>query len=298
MDKETEEKWIGAGKIGSNALLQGAKLIKAGVSLLEVAEKIESIIIKAGAKPAFPCNISINDLAAHFTPNLNDKQVFNENDVVKLDVGAQIDGCICDNAITVDLSGKNNDLVKASRDAVENAVKIVKPGLEIREIGKVIEEAIKSYGFNPITNLCGHGIEEYTQHAGLMIPNYDNKSTIKLKEGQVIAIEPFATSGEGHVTEGAPSNIYRLVNLKPVRDKNAREVLGFIAENYKTLPFAKRWVIKELGAKANFGFLFLEKQGNLSSYPQLPERSKKLVSQAEHTVIVKKKSIVTSAWTD
>ena len=294
MDKEIEKKWIEAGKIGAMALDYGRKLVKPGVKLLEVAEKVEQKIRELGGRPAFPCNISRNDLAAHYTPAYNDEGIFLESDIIKLDVGAHIDGCISDNALTVDLSGEYAKLVKASREAVNNAIKIIKPGVKIREIGKVIEETITNLDANPITNLSGHGIDIYKQHATPGIPNFDNRNENVLKENQIIAIEPFATLGNGDVTEGTPSGIYKLENLKPTRNNIAREVLKFITEEFKTLPFAKRWIISKFGAKGNLGLGLLERGGIIHSYPQLPERSKGVVSQAEHTILVKEKPIVTT----
>lgn len=285
----TEEQWIQGGKISAQALEYGETLIKPGALLYEVAEKVEAKILELGARMAFPCNISINDLAAHYTPNLDSKEVFNEGDIVKLDVGAQIDGHIGDNAVTIEVGNSNehSDLIKAPKEAVEEAIKVVKPGLQIREIGRIIQDKIQEYGFAPVKNLSGHGIEQYTQHASPSIPNYDNGNKNELKEGQVIAIEPFASMGEGLVTEGKPSNIYKIEHVRPTRNPIARQVLKFIQEEYKTLPFAKRWVVKKFGTKANLGFTFLERDGILHSYPQLPERSKALVSQYEKTLMVK-----------
>jgi len=294
MDKEIEKKWIEAGRIGAMALDYGRKLVKPGVKLLEVAEKVEQKIRELGGRPAFPCNISRNDLAAHYTPAYNDEGIFLESDIIKLDVGAHIDGCISDNALTIDLSKSYPNLVKASIEAVNNAIKSIKPGVKIREIGKVIEKTITSLDANPITNLSGHGIEIYKQHATPSIPNLDNGNNNVLKENQIIAIEPFATLGNGDVTEGAPSGIYKLENLKPARNNIARDVLRFITEEFKTLPFAKRWVISKFGAKGNLGFSLLERDGIIYSYPQLLERSKGVVSQAEHTILVKEKPIVTT----
>ena len=165
MDKETEKKWIEAGKIGATALQLGGKLIKPGVKLVDIAEQVEQKIRDMGGKPAFPCNISRNDLAAHYTPPHNDDEVFLEGDIIKLDVGAHVDGYISDNAMTIDLANEYPKLVKATREAVDKAIKILKPGIKIREIGKVIEETIVGLDATPITNLSGHGIDHYKQHA-------------------------------------------------------------------------------------------------------------------------------------
>ncbi len=279
--------WQKAGKIAWQALNYGKSLIKINENLLEVVEKIENEIIKNNAFPAFPVNVSINDMAAHFTPNDEKDLIFKENDLVKLDVGVHVNGFIGDNALTIDL-GNNKELSKASQLALNEAVKLAKPGTKIYEIGSVIEKTIKEFGFNPIRNLSGHGIEQYEQHSGLTIPNYNNNDNLELEENQIIAIEPFATNGVGLVQDGKPSNIFKVVNVKPIRDNISRDVLRYIIQEYKTLPFAKRWLLKKFDSfKVNFALRNLERESILHNYPQLPEKSKGLVSQHEHTIMVK-----------
>ena len=280
------DNWELAGKISAQALEYGAKLIKIDASMKDVVEKVEAKIIELGAKPAFPVQISLNEMAAHFTPNDEDIK-FKENDLAKLDVGAHIDGAIGDNAITIDM-GNNKELVKASELALKEALKVIKPGIKVNEIGMVIEKTIKEFGFNPVRNLSGHSIQEYEEHAGMTIPNYDNKDETELEDGQVIAVEPFATNGIGLVEDGKLSNIYKIVNLKPVRDNIARELLRFIAQEYNTLPFARRWLLKKFsGFKVNFTLRILERENILHHYFQLPEKSHGLVSQHEYTLLVK-----------
>ena len=279
--------WQKAGKIAWQALNYGKSLIKINENLLEVVEKIENEIIKNNAFPAFPVNVSINEMAAHFTPNDEKDLIFKENDLVKLDVGVHVNGFIGDNALTIDL-GNNKELSKASQLALNEAVKLAKPGTKIYEIGSVIEKTIKEFGFNPIRNLSGHGIEQYEQHSGLTIPNYNNNDNLELEENQIIAIEPFATNGVGLVQDGKPSNIFKVVNVKPIRDNISRDVLRYIIQEYKTLPFAKRWLLKKFDSfKVNFALRNLERESILHNYPQLPEKSKGLVSQHEHTIMVK-----------
>ena len=198
MDEETLNKLKKAGNIAAHARDFGISLIKKGNSLLDVTKKVEAKIIELGGEMAFPPQISLNDCAAHFCPDADDKIIF-DNQVCSLDVGVHVDGFIGgDTAATVDLSGENEDLVKASREALENAIKIIKPGIKISEIGKVIQETITGYGFAPVRNLSGHGLDEFNIHAKPSIPNYDNGDNTELQENQLIAIEPFASKGAGN----------------------------------------------------------------------------------------------------
>lgn len=275
--------WKKAGKIAAEALAFGKSLAKPGIKLLELAEKIEGKIIALGGKPAFPVNLSLNHIAAHYTPYPGDETLFKEEDILKIDVGTHINGCIGDTACTV---GKNRELIKASEEALNEAIKIFTPGTKIRDVGKAIQEQIQGFGFSPIKNLSGHGVAEYSLHSGITIPNYDNKDERVLEEGQILAIEPFATNGYGMIEEGKPSGIYRIHTVKAVRDMNARKLLKFLAEEYKSLPFAKRWLVSKMPG-TNLALAILEREGIITQYAQLPEKNRGLVSQAEHTVLVK-----------
>lgn len=279
--------WIKAGEIAGKARDFGVKLIKKGEKLIIVTEKVEEKIYELGGKLAFPTQISRNEVAAHYNAFVNDETVF-DNDIVKIDVGVQINGAIGDTATTVDLTGENEALVKASRDALNNALKIVKPGVKLNEIGRVIQETISNAGFAPIRNLCGHGLGEYQIHDSPSVPNFDNGDETELEGGQTIAIEPFASTGSGIVVEGKESEIYKFLEKKPTRNPMARKVMAFIEEEYNGLPFAKRHLFKKFG-NVNLALKLLERGGILHQYHHLVDKTKGLVSQAEHSVIVGKK---------
>lgn len=275
------------GEICKEAREFGVTLLKEGAKFIDIAEKIEAKIRELGGEPAFPVDIGINHLAAHDSPRFNDERELEKGDVVKLDLGVHVDGAISDTAVTVEIgSNKHKELIESAEEALKKAIELVKPGVEIRAIGKIIQETIQSYGFSPIINLSGHGVDLYEVHTHPTIPNYDNGDTTKLEAGQVIAIEPFATDGSGKVIEGKLAGIYQIINAKNVRDSNARKVLEYAAEKYKTLPFSERWIIKEFGIKAKFGLLSLEREGVIKQYTILPEKDKGQVAQAERTVIV------------
>jgi methionyl aminopeptidase len=279
---EAIEKTIKAGEILKKVVKEAEEKVAVGSRILDVAEFIENRIVELGAKPAFPCNISINSDAAHSTPAKGDERVFKKGDLVKIDIGAHIDGYIADMAISIDL-GDHGDLIRAAREAVFNAIDVVKAGIDTARIGKVIEETIKNYGFKPVVNLSGHGLLPYIAHAPPSIYNYATQKGIELEEGMVIAIEPFATDGVGKVVERGECEIYSLLNPKPLRLRTMREIVSEISEKYKTLPFAKRWL--------NVSDLWISKlvrEGVLREYPVLTEVSRRAVSQWEHTVIVEK----------
>lgn len=287
------QKIIKAGRIASQIREYSKEIIRKDLPLLEIAEKIENKIFELGGKPAFPTNLSINDITAHYTPPYDDETL--AHGLLKVDFGVHVDGWVADTAFSLDLENdnKNKKLIEASEKAVENAIKIIKQGVLTSEVGKEIQEAIESYGFSPIINLSGHEMKQYELHAGITIPNINDRKSIVLKKG-LYAIEPFATSGSGKVYDGKLSEIYALIDNKNVRGLIAREILKFIEGEYQTLPFCSRWIVKKFGTKALFGLKQLEDNRNLHRFPQLVESSHSKVSQAEHTILVRDKVIVTT----
>jgi len=284
------EKLKQAGKIAAQTAEYAKSFIKPGMKLIDIAEKTEQKIIELGAKPAFPVNLSINDMAAHHTPAPNEET--KAQGLLKVDLGVHINGYIADLAFSIDLenSDKNKKLIESAEKALENAIKTIKVGIELREIGKAIQDSIVSSGFSPVRNLSGHELKQFKLHAGLTIPNSDNTNATKLQEG-IYAIEPFATTGQGIVYEGKPSGIYRFLEKKPIRDAQARKILLFIEENYSTLPFCSRWIVKKFGTRALLTLNQLEQVGILHHYKQLIEKSHEKVSQAEHTIIVSENKV-------
>ena len=238
MNKETLESYRKAGRIASESLDYGLTLLKEGALIYDVVLAVEKKIHDLGGECAFPVNVSFNNVAAHYTPLIGDKTKITSKDLVKLDVGVHVNGFIGDNARTI---GPNKPLIKASEDALERALKLCKPGVKVSDIGRVIDETITQAGFNPIRNLSGHGVGEYEAHSkSITVPNYDNGDTTELKEGDVIAIEPFATNGIGFVKDSTPSGIYQIVNPKPLR--TGREVMNYLFERHPTLPLVARWL--------------------------------------------------------
>lgn len=299
MDKR---KILKAGEIAKQVKEFIKPLIKKDKPLLEIAEAIEDKIKELGGKPAFPTNLCINDIAAHYTPTHDDKT--KAHGLLKIDLGVHIDGWISDTAFSVDLenSEENQKMIKANEDALKNAIKLVEGAINsgagrdsrsgplTNEIGETIQNTIESQGFSPITNLTGHSIEQYNLHSGISIPNIKDSREIKIESG-LYAIEPFATSGNGKVYDGKPSGIYYLIERKPIRSPIAREVLDFIEDEYETLPFCSRWLVKKFGTRALFALKQLEQAKILHHFPQLVETSHKPVSQAEHTILISEKGV-------
>jgi methionyl aminopeptidase len=287
MNDDIFEKYHDAGVLAAKILRHGAQAIRIGGSYLELVESIEEEVLEEGAALAFPLNLSLNEDAAHDTASPGDERVFVKGDVAKLDLGVQIEGYIADTATTIDL-GNNSLLLDASEQALGSAIKAVRPGATAGELGAAIQEEIVGRGYRPISNLTGHGLDRYILHRSPTIPNVGINGGIVLEEGMVFAIEPFASTGSGHVGEKTRKEIYSQLSQKPVRTPAARIIMNTIKDRHG-LPFARRWL---MGKKLDIALPGLVRSQVLHVYPVLSDIQGSLVSQHEHTVIVTEEGCV------
>jgi len=280
-DDEVLAYYCDAGKIASAILEKGASMITEGTRVIDVVEYIERMVEEKGAGLAFPLNLSFNEDAAHDTASSDEHRFFSEGDVVKLDLGVHLEGYIADTAVTVDLGG-HSLLLEASKTALEKAIAIVRPGVTSGLLGGAIQQEIEARGFRPITNLTGHGLARYSIHTPPTVPNISFPGGAVLEEGMVFAIEPFASTGSGRVTEKSRVEIFQQTAIKPVRLSSARKVLDSVRSRHG-MPFARRWIAD---GKLDIALASLINQGIVRSYPVLSDVPGSLVSQHEHTVIV------------
>ena len=295
------DSYIKAGKIVSDIRSEASKMIKEGTLIIDLVEYVESEILKRDAQIAFPCNVSLNEIAAHYTSPANDKSVIHAGDLVKLDLGAMVDGYIADSAVTIMAEGnidenytqdeinRNEEIIEASAAGLEAAIATVRAGVEMSKIGSAVHEAIAEYNLNPVFNLTGHSLEQYNLHAGISVPNYDNNDSYVLEEGQAIAIEPFATTGEGIVNDAPGHYIFSYIANKPFRMKSTQKVLKYIQNNHQYVPFSGRWISEEFGNRRS-KIALKQLSDAMAIYPYAPLKEKKgcFVSQKEHTVLVEK----------
>ncbi|MEM4605556.1 MAG: type II methionyl aminopeptidase [Candidatus Pacearchaeota archaeon] len=294
MEKKEFENYIKAGKIASEIREKAKKFIKKDMLLVEIAEFIEKSIEESGGKPAFPVNLSTNEIAAHYTPSIKDKK--KAEGLLKVDFGVEIEGYIADLAFSLDLTHekKFEEIINLNEEILKKTIDSLNYESKISDIGEKISELLKGKKFNIVKNLTGHTLQQYQIHASPSIPNIKTNDKTPLKE-KAIAIEPFLTTGVGEVIESSPSEIFMLVdeNKKP-RNNESRKILDFIKKEYKTKPFCKRWLEKK--AYKTIYLFFLEKENIIYNFPILIEKSKAPVSQTEETLIFfeEKKIIITS----
>ena len=282
------EDYIKAGKIASEVREMVRVKDWIGKSVYEICEEVENEIIKRGAKCAFPVNASINEIAAHYTAEPNDPITITDSDLVKIDLGAQINGFIADTAVTVCYDPQYDGLVQTAESALEKAMSMVKVGVKVSDIGRAIETTIKQMGFKPIANLSGHSLDKYTIHAGKTIPNVWSIGGFTLSGDSAYACEPFVTTSEGggFVRNGKIKNIFAINSRKKTKNEEADKLLDFIWENFNMLPFALRWITKQWEEKEARELLdHLIKKKAVQAYPVLVEIHEQRVAQAEHTFI-------------
>jgi len=279
-----------AGKILEKTLAYAKKITRKDVLLLEIAERIEEFVENKNCILAFPPNLSINEIAAHYSPFSNDKNF--AHGLIKIDVGIIYKNCIVDAAITLDLEkdAENRRMIKISFDALKEGINKIKPNVKVCEVGRAIGNLIMENDYKPIFNLMGHSIDNGL-HGKKNIPNFDNNDETILQENDVIAIEPFLTfkNAIGYVEDGKESAIWKI--NKELKPRIYREIFNYIKEKYNGFPFSQRWLEKKF-PNTHFALKIFEKQGILYNYKELVEKSRKKVSQAETTVIVKEKPIV------
>ena len=283
------ECYLKAGKIASEQREKTRRKDHVGSTLLMICESIEREIQEKGGMPAFPVNVSLNDIAAHYTAEPNDETIVGENDVLKIDIGVHVEGYIADTAVTVSNDPRHDSLIKSAENALNEAVRISRVNTKASEIGKLIENTISNTGFKPIQNLSGHSLAQYTIHAGKSIPNIRTiGSSFSLLSSQAYAIEPFVTmkDGQGVVFEGNIRNIFAIISRKPVKDEFVNEFLTYLWNKFRTLPFALRWILERYEeGDARRMLDTLVKKRNIHAYPILIEGKNKFVAQAEHTIV-------------
>jgi len=289
-DLEEIEKFRLSGKILCAAREEMRGHVKEGMQVIDVCEKAEALIREKGGIPAFPCNVSINEVTAHYTSPPGDKSVIPVNATVKIDMGVQIDGYVTDTAFTVSFNSEGKSMTATAEHALKLVIENIHNDMSISRVGGIIETAIKNHGFKPISNLTGHSVGRYLIHAGTSIPNIATLATDKVHTGEVFAVEPFVTQPDAiaRVDDSPQSTIFRLTRAKSVKTVYAKQLLKYIETNFRTLPFAERWLIGVIPQNQYAeAFKELLKQKIITSYPVFIEASKRPVAQAEHTLLIK-----------
>lgn len=265
----------------------GARLIVPGAMLREVSEAVEDEIARRGGGLAFPVQSSRNEIAAHYCASPEDATIYAQGDLAKLDLGVHVDGWVVDTALTVNVGDvpEKRPFVDAARAALEAAIATAGPDVAIRRVSQAIESTLRSYGMRPMQNLCGHGVARWTVHCPPAIPNAADGSSERLSLDSVVAVEPFATDGEGEVIERGPAEVFRLDPRRATGAVGVPEVVAAI-RRFNGLPFARRQLAPFARESVEQTLRELRAAGHLGAYPPLVEAKRRQVAQAEHTLYV------------
>ncbi|MHA1277159.1 MAG: type II methionyl aminopeptidase [Candidatus Helarchaeota archaeon] len=293
LDAEIIEKYFQAGKVLAMALKRATEKVKPGIKLLDLTKFVEDECIRnKGYSLAFPLNIGINGITAHYACPINDESVLPSEGIVKLDAGVQVEGYTTDMAVTIQFgTEKYQTLIDAAEAGLATAIKRIHAGVTVHEVGIAVEKTITSYGVQPIHNLSGHMMTRYQLHAGVSVPSIsvkDENADYKFKEGDIFALEPFTTptSAAGYVKNGKNAYIFSLIKRK-VKNMPAQvtRLINRIWGERRSLPFSFRWYSQLLQTTLNR----LMNQNILRGYPVLIEASGHPVAQAEKTILVQRK---------
>jgi methionyl aminopeptidase len=284
--------FLRAGEIAARVLDEVTPLVKPGVKIIKICALAEKRIIEFGGRPAFPCNVSINEEAAHYSSPYADKKTFPSIGLAKVDIGSHVNGHLCDTAVTVDLDGTYEKFVFASDEALDAAVELIRPGVKLGEVGAVIEKAIKKHGLRPVHQLSGHQVKPWILHAGKNVPNIRMRRTETMEAGETYAVEPFATDGNGTIKNRDESFIFaNNMSSKKKLDKLSLQIRNTARRRFGTLPWASRW-LHDGKINVDAAIHTLARAGVISGYPVLVEGKEGLVSQSEHTLFVSEEGAI------
>ncbi|KAH7664881.1 hypothetical protein AAVH_43361 [Aphelenchoides avenae] len=281
--------------------------IKPGMSMTDICERLEThsrrMINESGldAGLAFPTGCSINNCAAHYTPNAGDPTVLGASDVVKIDYGVHVNGRIIDCAFTLTFDHKFDPLLEAVKEATNAGIR--EAGIDVRlcDIGATIEEVMTSheieldgkvYTVKPIRNLNGHSIGPYRIHAGKTVPIVKGGEQTKMEENEFYAIETFGSTGKGYVHDDMECSHYmKDFDLHdehvPIRLGRSKQLLNVINKNFGTLAFCRRWLDRLGETKYLMALKDLCDKGIVSAYPPLSDQKGCYTAQWEHTILLR-----------
>ncbi|KAI3403056.1 MAP2 [Candida oxycetoniae] len=319
LDRQKNNRWEDFRKgaeIHRRVRAKARSSIKPGMTMTEIADTIENSIrayanadhtLKAGI--GFPTGLSLNHVAAHYTPNTGDKLCLSKDDIMKVDIGVHVNGRICDSAFTMTFNeeGKYDSLMQAVKEATNTGIK--ESGIDVRlnDIGAAVQEVMESYEMEEkgkvfpikcIKNLNGHNIGDFVIHSGKTVPIIANGDMTKMEEGETFAIETFGSTGNGYVLPEGECSHYALNqeidSIKPPSDK-AKQLLSTIQQNFGTLPWCRRYLERTGVEKYLFALNQLVKVGIVEDYPPIVDKRGSYTAQFEHTILLHphKKEVVT-----
>lgn len=319
LDRQQNNKWQDFRKgaeIHRRVRHKAQSSIRPGMTMIEIANLIEDSVrnysgndhtLKAGI--GFPTGLSLNHVAAHYTPNTGDKLILKKDDIMKVDIGVHVNGRICDSAFTMTFNedGKYDTIMQAVKEATYTGIKELGIDVRLNDIGAAIQEVMESYEMEEngktypikcIKNLNGHNIDDFVIHSGKSVPIIANGDMTKMEEGETFAIETFGSTGNGYVLPEGECSHYAtnkgVEHLKPPSERS-KQLLETIKQNFGTLPWCRRYLERTGEEKYLFALNQLVRHGIVEEYPPIVDKRGSYTAQFEHTILLHphKKEVVT-----
>jgi methionyl aminopeptidase len=308
MDEDFLKDYRKAAEVHRQVRHYAQTIAKPGVSMTRLAEEIDDSVralvghqgletgdaLKAGL--AFPTGLCLNNIGAHWTPNAGAKEVFlQHDDVLKIDFGVHVNGRIVDSAFTVAANPIYDNLLASVKAATNTGLKEAGIDARIDHISKMIQEVMESYEVEikgktipvkAVRNITGHNILRYHIHGDKQVPFVKTKTTQRMEEGDIFAIETFGSTGKAYLHDDVGVYGYgrsEHVSASGLHQASAKSLLKTIDENFGTLVFARRQLERLPGVeKYHLGMRTLVNSGLVQAYAPLVDVPGSFIAQFEH----------------
>mmetsp|Transcript_54845 Transcript_54845/g.63068 ORF Transcript_54845/g.63068 Transcript_54845/m.63068 type:complete len:387 (-) Transcript_54845:216-1376(-) len=305
------DKYQAAGKIANETLEKIIKKCVPGAGIVDICafgdEEIEKEVKKVYNKKklekgiAFPTCLSVNEICGHFSPLRSEPCALKEGDLVKIDLGVHIDGFISITAHTIVVSekadavveGRKADVIHAAYNALQVALRLLKPGQKNNDVTEHIAKVVESYKCNPVEGVLSHELKKHLIDGNNCIINkatFDQKvDDYEFQVNEVYGLDIIASTGEGKPRETeVRCTVYKRAIEKAysLKLKASRQFFSELNERYPTLAFSMRSFEDETVAKLAVNECV--KHELLHAYPVLAEKEGELVAQFKYTVMILK----------
>lgn len=308
LDRQQNNRWQDFRKgaeIHRRVRAKAQQLVQPGMKMTEIADLIENSVrqyagndhtLKQGI--GFPTGLSLNHVAAHYTPNTGDNTVLKYEDVMKVDIGVHVNGHIVDLAFTLTFDDKYDSLLTAVREATYTGVREAGIDVRLNDIGAAVQEVMelyelelhgKTYPIKCIRNLNGHNIGDYVIHSGKTVPIVANGDMTKMEEGETFAIETFGSTGKGYVVSQGECSHYALnpgTDAVKLPSQRCKDLVALIKANFGTLPWCRRYLERAGEDKYLLALNQLVRAGVVEDYPPLVDTLGCYTAQYEHTILL------------
>mmetsp|Transcript_5593 Transcript_5593/g.9069 ORF Transcript_5593/g.9069 Transcript_5593/m.9069 type:complete len:509 (+) Transcript_5593:87-1613(+) len=310
-DPQVLEKYKTAGVIANRALHHVLMACKPGMKIVDLCRMGDAFMSEECAKVhldikgkgqkgiCFPTCVSVNEVAGHNSPFSDDKRTLHHDDMVKVDMGAHIDGFCAVVAHTIVLGaceGKKANVIAAGWSAAQSALRLLKAGHTNSQVTIAIEKSASTFACDPMDSVLSHEMRQYViDHDNTIICKQSEERKVAeftFADYQVFGIDVMITSGRGKaVDRGERCTIYkRNVEVEyPLKMKTSREFLKVINKQHPTFPFTMRNFEEN---RSRMGVIECVRMNMVQPYPILSERQGEYVAQFKFTAIVSPKGTI------